>query len=193
MTFDQQLLELTPIIEHSLEANRGYGEKFGVSYLLTHTEQGIFVTGNVDRLMQVLNNLLSNAAKFSLPGGTVDVSVAVQGDRVRVAVTDRGTGIPDEFRGRIFQKFAQADSSDSRQKGGTGLGLSISRAIVEKHGGRLDFTSEAGIGTTFYFDLPLCPPVARPSSADADQFLHPPGQIVIEQPVNPALPSLALN
>ena len=124
-------------------------------YALTHAEPGLLVKGSADRLMQVLNNLLSNAAKFSPVHGTVEITVVRQGNTVRVAVVDHGAGIPAEFRGRIFQKFAQADSSDTRPKGGTGLGLSIARAIVEKHGGQLDFTSEAGAGATFFFDLPV--------------------------------------
>ena len=69
-------------------------------------------------------------------------------------VSDHGPGIPEAFRERIFQKFAQADASDRRQKGGTGLGLSICKAILEQLGGRIDFETEAGKGTTLYFDLP---------------------------------------
>ncbi len=166
MTFDEQVLELTPLVAQALDANRAYAEQFGVSYLLTTAEPGIKVSGNADRLMQVLNNLLANAAKFSPANGTVEVSVVRRGAMVRVAVVDQGTGIPDEFRSRIFQKFAQADSSDTRQKGGTGLGLSISRAIVEKHGGQIDFMSDPGNGTTFYFDLPLYPEAGQPPYMD---------------------------
>jgi DNA-binding response OmpR family regulator len=70
-------------------------------------------------------------------------------------VTDHGPGVPEDFRDQIFDKFTQADSSDTRQKGGTDLGLNISRAIIEKHGGTLDYHSEAGAGATFYFDLPV--------------------------------------
>ena len=73
---------------------------------------------------------------------------------MRVEVRDKGPGIPEEFRSRIFQKFSQADSSDTRQKGGTGLGLSISRAIVERLGGSIGFESERGLGTTFFLELP---------------------------------------
>ena len=79
---------------------------------------------------------------------------AAAAGEVRVAVTDHGRGVPPEFRQRIFEKFAQADSSSTREKGGTGLGLSISRAIVERHQGRIGFTSEPGVATTFFFDLP---------------------------------------
>jgi signal transduction histidine kinase len=79
----------------------------------------------------------------------------VYDDAVRVAVTDQGPGVPEEFRRRIFQKFAQADGGDARPKGGTGLGLSICKAIVEKLGGSISYRCAPGEGTTFYFDLPL--------------------------------------
>jgi signal transduction histidine kinase len=84
----------------------------------------------------------------------VEVSVSSRYDSVRVSVRDHGPGIPEEFRSQIFQKFAQLDSSNSRQRGGTGLGLSITKAIVERHGGEIGFETEMGAGTTFYFDLP---------------------------------------
>jgi light-regulated signal transduction histidine kinase (bacteriophytochrome) len=83
----------------------------------------------------------------------VRVNAALGGDRVSVSVKDRGRGISPEFQSRVFEKFAQADASSTRDKEGTGLGLSISKAIVESHGGRLGFETGAG-GTTFRFELP---------------------------------------
>ena len=115
------------------------------------------VNGDVDRITQVVANLLSNAAKFSPPGIPVTVTMTPWRSKVRVSVRDQGPGIPEEFRDRIFQKFSQADSSDTRLKGGTGLGLNISKAIVEKHGGSIGFETQVGSGTTFYFELPLLP------------------------------------
>ena len=86
------------------------------------------------------------------------VTVARRDGSIRVTVSDHGPGIPETFRERIFQKFAQADASDRRQKGGTGLGLNICKAIVEQLGGQIDFETETGRGTKLYFDLPECDP-----------------------------------
>ena len=105
--------------------------------------------------MQVMANLLSNAAKFSHENGIVEVSVARRNNTIiRVSVADHGYGITEKFYPTIFDKFTQEDSSDTRSKGGTGLGLNISKAIIEKHGGKIAFQSKVGEGSTFYFDLP---------------------------------------
>jgi signal transduction histidine kinase len=105
--------------------------------------------------MQVLTNLMSNAAKFSRAGGRIEMSTMRDNDTVRVAVRDFGVGIPEEFQEHLFDKFTQADSSDTRQKGGTGLGLSISKAIIEKHNGAITFETETGVGSTFTVELPV--------------------------------------
>ena len=105
--------------------------------------------------MQVATNLLSNAAKFSPEGGTVEVTLELAGDRARVGIHDRGPGIPQEFRSRIFSRFAQADSTATRQKGGTGLGLAICKRLIEMMHGSIGFESRPGGGTTFYFELPV--------------------------------------
>jgi len=102
----------------------------------------------------VVTNLLTNAAKCSPRGDTVEISVSRHDGIIRVAVADHGPGIAEEFREHVFEKFVQADSSDAREKGGTGLGLSICKAIVEKLGGRIGLDTETDAGTTFYFDLP---------------------------------------
>jgi signal transduction histidine kinase len=105
-------------------------------------------------LLQVLANLISNALKFSPEGQSVVLKLERHGEHLRVSVEDRGPGIPEAFRARIFQKFAQADGSDTRRRGGTGLGLSISQAFMVKMGGALSFTSTEGVGTTFWAELP---------------------------------------
>ncbi|MBT4543628.1 MAG: response regulator, partial [Alphaproteobacteria bacterium] len=106
-------------------------------------------------LMQVMSNLLSNAAKFSPPGSEVNISIDINGPLIRISIEDDGPGISEEFHDKIFQRFSQGDSSDSRRKGGTGLGLSISQAIIEKHGGKIGLESKPGKGSMFFFYLPL--------------------------------------
>ncbi len=102
-----------------------------------------------DRLLQVLTNLLSNAIKFAPEGSRVAVRVGCHGGGVRLSVVDCGSGIPESFRDRIFQRFAQAGGAC-----GSGLGLSICKGIVEEHGGSISFTSAEGRGTSFHVDLP---------------------------------------
>jgi PAS domain S-box-containing protein len=149
-------IRLMPQVAASLEANRAYAERFGVTLQLESGLPEAYVEADPDRLNQVLTNLLSNACKFSPRGRPVSIGVSRRAPMIRVSITDRGAGIPEDFRPRIFQKFAQADSSDSRQKGGTGLGLSICKSIVEKMGGRIGFDSVVTAGTTFHFELPEC-------------------------------------
>jgi signal transduction histidine kinase len=154
MLFDLRLVEIGPLLEHAIEANQAYASQLGVAYLLKEVPWGARVRADPDRLMQVLTNLLSNAARFSPPEEVVSVSASRAAGRVCVEVGDRGPGIPEEFRPRVFQKFAQARTSSAREQGGTGLGLSISKAIIERLGGRIGFETELGVGTTFRFELP---------------------------------------
>jgi PAS domain S-box-containing protein len=164
MDFDMKPLELMAVVAQSLADNEGYARSHQCAYALITESPGVMVNCDRDRLLQVIANLLSNAAKYSPPGARVDVAVTREGPRVRVSVADRGPGLPQEFRGRLFQKFSQADSSDTRRKGGSGLGLSIAKAIIEYHGGEIGFdtrtAAEAGggqTGTTFWFSLPAVP------------------------------------
>jgi PAS domain S-box-containing protein len=154
LRFDIQPLELRPLVAQAIEANRGFGQQLEVSFALSSAADDAWVSADGDRLTQAVTNLLSNAAKFSPPGAEVLVALNRRGGAVRVSISDRGPGIPESFRTQLFQKFAQADSSDSRQKGGTGLGLSITKAIVERLGGRIDFEPRLGGGTTFWIELP---------------------------------------
>jgi PAS domain S-box-containing protein len=154
MPFSPQPLDLTALVEEALAINRPYAEQFGVRLALQHSLPEVKVYADPDRLMQVLTNLLSNAAKFSPPGETVSVRLMHTRGRIRVEVADHGPGIPEAFRGHLFQKFAQAYPSNGQTKGGTGLGLSISKAIVERLGGHIGCDSAIHQGSTFYFELP---------------------------------------
>jgi PAS domain S-box-containing protein len=155
MDFNLQWLDLLPLVEQALEANQAYAGQLGVRLVLLRGIEGIKVKVDQDRLMQVMANLLSNAAKFSPKEGVVELAMHRFEGRVRVEVIDHGGGISEEFQRKIFQKFSQEDSSSTRAKGGTGLGLSISKALIEKMGGEIGFTTRPGAGSTFYFDLPL--------------------------------------
>ena len=155
MTFELRVVDLMELVGQVVAANEGFAAQHNVRLQISAAPPGARVHADGDRLAQVLTNLVSNACKFSPAGSAVDISVSVEGERVRVGVVDHGPGIAEAFQKRIFQKFSQADSSDIRQKGGTGLGLSISKAIVEGLGGSMGFETEAGKGTTFHFELPL--------------------------------------
>ncbi len=154
MEFKVVPVEVMPLVRQAIEANQEYARQFSVSLAVARERPGIWADADSDRILQVLTNLISNAAKFSPEGGTVEVSVGRRGDFARIEVADHGAGIPEEFRAGIFGRFAQADSSATRRREGTGLGLSIAKAIVEKHGGAIGFESATGAGTTFYFELP---------------------------------------
>ena len=106
-------------------------------------------------MRRIFTNLISNAIKYSPAKGKVTVTAKDSQDQLIISVTDQGQGIPKEFRHQVFEKFTQSDSSDTRKAGGTGLGLSISKMIAEGHGGKIDFETSIGKGTTFNIYLPL--------------------------------------
>jgi PAS domain S-box-containing protein len=122
---------------------------------------------DADRLIQALVNLLSNALKFAPRDSTVTIGAeAPLRGTMRFWVHDCGKGIPPDQLSRLFQKFQQLDSSDTRRVPGTGLGLAITKALVEQHGGRVGVTSTPGAGTTFFFTLPFDSELLRPQSVN---------------------------
>ncbi len=126
------------------------------------------VDADRDHLEQVLDNLVSNAIKFSPEGGTIMLRVREQGDTVVVSIKDPGVGIPGDQLDAVFGLFYQAEDPVSRRTGGMGLGLYISKEIISRHGGQIWAESEPGAGSTFNFSLPrkpapkaAAPPVQR--------------------------------
>ncbi|GHG85573.1 PhnD/SsuA/transferrin family substrate-binding protein [Pseudodonghicola xiamenensis] len=156
MDFKMEPLNLADLIASAIEANRFYAEKFGVTLRadIDRTDGELITLGDRNRLMQVMDNLMSNASKFSTKGGEIIVRLHPYMGALRLSVRDYGSGIPQTAQATIFEKFTQADSSDTRSKGGTGLGLSIAKLIVEEHKGNIFFVSEEGVGTEFFVDLP---------------------------------------
>jgi len=154
MVYRMKTLELSALVAKTAEAMRSYGQSYGVAFDVENAIPGAFVVADEDRLVQVLTNLLSNAAKFSPKGSAARVLAERTDAGLRVSVVDRGRGMPEEFQVRVFQKFAQADLSDGRQGRGTGLGLSICKSMTEQMGGRIGFTSKVGLGTTFWVEFP---------------------------------------
>lgn len=147
-------IDLRELCEHTVTAMQSYALRYQVQVVVNCTEESdIWVEGDTLRLRQVLDNLLSNAVKFSHAQGVVTLSLVVFEHSVQLQVIDQGQGIPTVFQQRVFEKFSQADASDSRAKEGTGLGLTICKKIVESHGGRIWFESTEGQGTTFFVEL----------------------------------------
>jgi PAS domain S-box-containing protein len=168
VVFDMQHVDIGSLLERAVEANRPMAERCGVRLRLEGPSVHD-VHADPDRLMQVASNLLSNAVKFSPSGTEVVVATEERWDKVRIAVRDHGHGIPEEFRDRIFGRFAQADNSDTRQKAGTGLGLSIVKQIVQRLGGEVGFADAPGGGTVFFVDLPRLQEVGAGEAKDAGE------------------------
>jgi PAS domain S-box-containing protein len=155
VVFDIKRVEVRPLVEQAIEANRSYAESHGLTIRIDPTSAMGEVRADPNRLTQVIANLLSNGIKFSPAGKEVLVSIAATGDIITIAVRDHGPGIPANFKARIYEKFAQADATDGRKKGGTGLGLSIVKGIVTRLGGTTGFDDAPGGGTIFHVDLPI--------------------------------------
>jgi signal transduction histidine kinase len=155
VVFDLKRIEVRSMVEKTVEAVKGFAEGQNVRIRIEKSSVAADVRADADRLAQVLTNLLSNAVKFSPPDNEVVVTVEQGPDLVRILVRDHGSGIPLDFKPRIFERFAQAEATNARRKGGTGLGLSIVKQIVDRLGGEVGFSDAPGGGTVFYVELPV--------------------------------------
>ena len=158
MQFKFESVDLCALAEESLSLIGPYTDQYGTRVRLDLPSEPVVVRGDVQRLTQVITNIVSNAAKFSPTGSEIVISVSRRDEFGRVEITDHGPGIPEIFRARLFDRFSQADSSTTRKTGGTGLGLNICKSIVEAHNGKIDYTSTVGVGTTFFFEIPMDAP-----------------------------------
>lgn len=154
MEFVFQEYEVMPLVEETVQLNDQYAKQYNVKYDIIERVDNTFIKVDRDKFIQVLTNLLSNAAKFSFKDEIVKILVERKGKNISISVINKGSGIPEESRSKVFETFSQVDSSDSRKKGGTGLGLSIAKSIIQKMDGNIGFTSELNDDTSFYFELP---------------------------------------
>jgi signal transduction histidine kinase len=154
LRFDLAPQPLIPIIEQAVAANTAYATTHKVALMLAPASEDIVAAVDANRLLQVMTNLLSNAVKFSPANAQVDVSLLAEGTRATIEVRDHGSGIAPQFQAKVFTKFSQSDSSDTRSKGGSGLGLAISKALIERMSGQISFRTSCD-GTSFFIELPL--------------------------------------
>ena len=147
--------DLVPWLAELVEQVRVLAARKNIDLSWETETDSCIVWVDLDRLERVVVNLLSNALKFTEPDGKVAVRLRLDGDKVRVTVTDTGPGFPPELAERLFERFFQVDMADTRKHGGTGIGLALARQLVELHGGSLQAQGELGKGATFTLSLCL--------------------------------------
>ena len=153
------------LLQRAISAEKGAAARAGLTFRIDAQPVDVWVDG--DRMLQVLGNLIRNAIKFSEKGGEIRLAARASSEReVTFEVQDQGQGIPEEKLDLIFDRFQQADASDSRLRGGTGLGLALCRGIINQHGGRIWAANNPGSGSTFYFTVEQYLPK---SDAETDQ------------------------
>ena len=174
MTLHLEPVNLKEIFEDTLAPMKHAAQERGLKFLAQFPEEfPLYIRGDALRLRQILNNLVSNALKFTIQGH-VKCVVRVLGDRYEIEVSDTGIGMSDEQVDRIFSAFGQADGSITRQFGGTGLGLTITQSFIDMMGGSVTVKSQPGEGSTFAINLPL-------EIADEPEQKLPEGRVVDER------------
>ncbi len=160
--------DLAPLIEETVRTMRGQTDAASQT-LTVHVEPGLpQISGEADRVRQILVNLLTNAHDYSPEGAAIDVSARVVGAEVEIAVADNGPGIPETQLEHIFERFVRGDAGLTQRVGGTGLGLAIAKSLVELHGGTIGVESAPGRGSTFRFRMPAAAAGAEPGQTIAE-------------------------
>lgn len=154
MPMNVSVQPLAPLLHEAIEAMHGYSEQHQVFIQLSVAVPSVWVEVDGPRFIQALNNLLSNAIKFSPMGKAVEIAVKLHQDTVEISVRDYGAGVAPEFRADLFQRFAQADGSNTRKLSGTGLGLAISQEICQQMRGDIGYRDAVGEGADFFISLP---------------------------------------
>ena len=156
LQFEPRPTDLNTTVKAALETVRALASSRNIDLAIELAPAMLVVMGEPVRLQQIAWNLVSNAIKFTDPGGTVTVATCVDGVEARLTVEDTGVGIAPDFLPHVFDRFRQADGSTSRRHGGLGLGLAIAEALAKMHGGRLEAQSDGvGAGSTFTFRIGL--------------------------------------
>ena len=153
-----ELVNLADVVERAVESSRPLLDARKHRLEVTLPERAVEVEGDLDRLIQVVSNLLSNSAKYTEEGGRIELAVEADGDHAILRVRDTGLGIAAAMLPRVFDLFTQVPGQENRSEGGLGIGLSVVRSLVERHGGGVQAHSAGlGQGSEFVVRLPLVP------------------------------------
>jgi PAS domain S-box-containing protein len=175
MTLRMETVRLAGVVERAVETTRDLVEARAHLLTLALPEESLHVNGDPSRLEQVVVNLITNAAKYTEPGGRIEVMAQREGEQAVLRVRDNGVGIAPEMLPRVFDLFAQAHRGPARVEGGLGIGLTVVQRLVELHGGRAEVTSEGlGRGSEFRLSFP-CVPVADANAVPARSAGEGPG------------------
>lgn len=154
MDFNPSACDLNSLVLRSVEINQNFAAEFATRFVYKQLDSPVRLFVEERRFEQVMSNLLSNAAKFSVNHTDISVVAFEDDEQAKIRITDKGIGIPRDELDRIFERFSQVDSTDTRQNGGTGLGLAITKALVEGMGGTIDVTSTLDEGSVFTISFP---------------------------------------
>lgn len=164
ITLSHEMVSLAAIIDSAVETVRADAAAKAIDLSVNSSDQLLLVNGDRLRLQQIAWNLLNNAVKFTPPGGTIEISLGVEGETAALTVADTGQGIDPGFLPHVFEMFRQADSSRIRKHGGMGIGLALVQQLVQLHHGTVSAESEGtGKGSRFTVRLPLTREAQRPS------------------------------
>lgn len=155
MELHMQPYNVAKLLTQSATDNAPFAKNYKVDLQLNLVDDNTSILVDSLRFQQIMSNLISNAVKYSPTGEIVSITAKVSENHIIITISDKGPGIPEKFKARIFQSFSQADSSDTRQKGGTGMGLAVSRKLTESMNGNIGFSSSEN-GTHFFIEFPTC-------------------------------------